>query len=274
LIVVEDGTHDRTESIVADFSHQGAQPVYFLRHATNQGLPATRNTGIALARSPWIVLLDQDDLWAPEHLASLLGCAREHPAANLIHSGSVLFDSDSGRELDVRAPSPEVVADFPLSLFLGDYCIQPSSVMLARSLWEQVGGFNATFRYVEDREMWMRCAQAGAVLAYTGRNTCLYRKHATSLSTNAAPMALACARVFDQAADWASIPRRLRRRHAAEAWISAGRLQWRSDPAAAHLYFARAWARRPTLRALGYSIAAFCLSHWPRQRRRAFPAHE
>ena len=211
LIVVEDGTHDRTEEIVAEFSHHGRQPVHFLRHEKNQGLPATRNTGITLARGHWIVLLDQDDLWAPDHLASLVDCARAQPAATLIHAGSVLFDSDTGRETEVRAPSPAVVADYPLSLFLGDYCIQPSSVMLAKSLWTRVGGFNAEFRYVEDREMWMRCARAGAVFAYTGRNTCLYRKHATSLSTAAAPMALACALVFEQAAQWERIPLRLRR---------------------------------------------------------------
>ncbi len=99
LIVIEDGTHDGTEKLVEQFAAGGPQPVTFRRHAKNQGLPATRNTGIALARGDWVVLLDNDDIWTPDHLASLVECAREHPEARLIHSGSVLFDSDSGREL-------------------------------------------------------------------------------------------------------------------------------------------------------------------------------
>lgn len=259
LIVVEDGTHDQTEQIVARFAQQGPQPVTFRRNPVNLGLPATRNAAISLARGKWIVLMDHDDLWTPDHLTSLLACAQEHPTANLLHGGSVLFDSDSERELEVRAPSPAQVHDFPLSLFLGGYCIQPSSVMFRKSLWTLVGGFDPAFRYSDDREMWMRCAQAGATFAFTGRNTCLYRKHANALSTHAAPMALACALIFDKAADWKSIPLHLRRQHAAEGWVSAGRLVLRRDPHRAGDYFAKARRYRLTPRILAYSVVAFGL---------------
>ncbi len=261
LIVVEDGSRDRAEELVAAFAAGGTQPVLFHRHEENQGLPATRNTGIGLARSEWIVLLDSDDLWTTDHLASLVACARVRPDAELVHSGSILFDHDTGRELEVRAPTPAMVRDFPLSLFLGAYIIQPSSVMLKKSLWERVGGFNREFRHVEDREMWMRCARAGAIFAHTGRNTCRYRKHATALSTQAGPMAVAAARVLDQAADWSLIPRALRRRHAANAWLSAGRIALRADPASARSHFARSLRHAPlaTPSAL-YWLAATALS--------------
>ncbi len=149
-----------------------------------------------------------------------------------------------------------MTAQYPLSLFVGWYTIQPSSAMLRKSLWTRVGGFDPAFRHVEDREMWMRCAQAGAVIAYTGRNTCRYRKHATSLSTNSPLMAVACALIFDKAAQWESIPLRVRQHHAAEAWISAGRLVLRSDPKTARAYFARARHYRATPRVLAYGAAA------------------
>ena len=271
LILVEDGTHDRTEELLAQFAREGSQSVVFLRHAQNQGLPATRNTGIGRARGSWIVLLDDDDLWTPDHLATLAACAVKYPAADLIHGGSILFDSVSGRTLEVRAPSPAVTAAYPRSLFLGNYCIQPSSVMLRKSLWTRVGGFDPSFRYAEDREMWMRCAQASAIFVYTGRDTCLYRKHPTSLSSNAPRMALACALIFDRAAHWEGIPRRLRRIHGAEAWVSAGRIVLRSDPDTARAYFARARGCRPTLRVWAYSAAALglVLLHWLRRARPA-----
>jgi glycosyltransferase involved in cell wall biosynthesis len=257
LIVTEDGSPEPVGAMVAAFARTVSQPVTYQRHETNQGLPATRNTGIAAARGAWIALLDGDDLWTPSHLADLVACARAHPAADFVHGGSVLFDSDSGRQLEIRAPSPEAVTGFPRSLYLGDYIVQPSSVMLQKELWARVHGFNPAYRYVEDREMWLRCARAGAVFAFTGRNTCLYRKHATALTTHAGPMALASAQVLQQHLDWNVAASGLRQQITAEAWISAGRLSLRPAPRAARDYFSRAWRIRRTPRTACYWLAAW-----------------
>jgi glycosyltransferase involved in cell wall biosynthesis len=259
LILVEDGSNDRTEELVQNFARSVSQAVRFVRHEKNQGLPATRNTGIALARSEWIVLLDSDDLWTPDHLADLVACAERNPAADLVHSGSVLFDSDSGRELEIRAPSAEIISGYPLSLFLGGYIIQPSSVMLKKSLWTKVGGFDPAFRYVEDREMWMRCARAGSVFAFTGRNTCRYRKHATALTTHSGPMAIAAAEVYDKAAHWEAIPAALRRECAAAGWMAAGRIALRQNPRAARGYFSKSMRHRVSPTSLAYWSAATLL---------------
>lgn len=257
LILVEDGSRDGTEEIFQAFASEGTQSARFVRHEKNQGLPATRNTGIALATTEWIVLLDSDDLWTPDHLAQLTACAAQNPGASLVHSGSVLFDSESGKELEIRAPSPDVVASYPLSLFLGNYIIQPSSVMLKKSLWTKVGGFDPAFRYVEDREMWMRCSRAGAVFAFTGANTCLYRKHGAALTTHAGPMAIAAAQVYDRAADWTAIPKPVRRERAAAAWMAAGRIVLRENPRAARRYFSQALHHRAEPALFAYwSVAA------------------
>lgn len=262
VILVEDGSRDQTEDLFTVFSAQITQSARFLRHETNRGLPATRNTAVGLARAPWIVLLDSDDLWQPDHLATLIRTAAAHPAAELIHAGSVLFDSDSGRELEIRAPSEAVRAHFPASLFAGDYIIQPSSVMLKRSLWARVGGFNPAFRYVEDREMWLRCARAGAAFAFTGGNTCRYRKHAAALSTHSAAMAEAAAAVFEQHLDWTAIPAADRRGRAAAEWAAAGRLRQRTEPAVAARHFQHAcrirWRSAWWFRALACRAYALC----------------
>ena len=239
LILVEDGSADRTRALVDAFAASVRQPVRYLRHERNRGLPATRNTGIEAARGEWIALLDSDDLWTPDHLDSLVTRSAAGDA-DLIHSGSLLFASDSGELLGVRAPSAQMIADFPRSLFVADYIIQPASVLLRRELWQRVGGFDPAFRYVEDREMWLRCARAGARFAYTGRDTCLYRRHATALSTHASAMAEAAAAVFDKHLDWDAIPLALRQRFASETWASAGRISQRADPARGRRAFQRA----------------------------------
>lgn len=260
LIVTEDGSDEDIEPLVRAFAAGGPQPVIFQRHAQNLGLPSARNTGIAAARGEWIALLDSDDLWTPAHLAGLADFARQRPAADFVHAGSVLFESETGRQLETRAPSAAAVRTYPRSLYLGDYAVQPSSVLLRKKLWARVGGFNPDSRYAEDREMWLRCARAGAVFAYNGRNTCLYRQHAHALSNHAGPMALACATLLSQHLDWGVIDRDLRQRTTAEAWLSAGRIPLRTAPRVARDCFARAWRIQPSPRAAGYWLAASLLA--------------
>lgn len=260
LIVTEDGSRDGTEDLVNKFARTVSQSVRYDRHQHNLGLPATRNTGIASASGEWVALLDADDVWTAGHLEAV---ARLIPGtqAELIHAGSVLFDSDTGHEIEVRAPSAQMIAEFPRSLFNGAYMIQPSSVVMKRCLWEDVGGFDPTFRYVEDREMWIRCARTGARFVYTGVNTCLYRKHASALSRHGVAMALACARVFEKNIDWEAVPRRIRHTQAADAWFAAGRMALREDPRSARGFFGRALKHRalaPT--AFGYWLAAAILN--------------
>lgn len=261
LLVVEDGSSDLTARIVAEFATTVTQPVRYLRHAENCGLPATRNTGIAAARGDWIALLDSDDLWTPGHLGSLVAIA-VRDQADLIHAGSLLFQSETGKLLSVRAPTPDMVAAFPRSLFVGSYIIQPASVLLRKTLWTRVGGFDPAFRYVEDRDMWLRCARAGARFTYSGGETCRYRKHAAALSTHAAAMAEAAAAVFDKHLDWPAIPAQLRHRHAAETWAAAGKLRQRDDPWRARQHFQRAcateWRLGWWLRAAACAVVATC----------------
>lgn len=260
LIVTEDGSRDSTEEIVAAFARTVEQPVRYERHASNQGLPATRNTGIAAARGEWIALLDADDVWTAGHLEAATAHMTD-PSTEFIHSGSILFDSETGREIEVRAPSAAAIAQFPSSLFNGTYLIQPSSVVLRRRLWADVGGFDPTFRYVEDREMWIRCARTGAPFVYTGLNTCLYRKHDTGLSRHGIAMALASARVFEKNIDWEAVPRSVRRSQAANAWMAAGRMALRTDPASALDFFRQSLRHRALApAAFGYCVAAAVLT--------------
>jgi glycosyltransferase involved in cell wall biosynthesis len=239
IVVTEDGSRDGTEAIVTRFASEVSQKVTYHRHDPNRGLPATRNHGIATATAPWIALLDSDDLWTPTHLAEVMARAAAG-GADLIHAGSLLFDSDSGRDLETRVPSPADLSTFPVSLYTGSYIIQPSSVLLSRQLWNKVGGFNPDFRYVEDREMWLRCARALGRFAFTGGVTCRYRKHASALSKHGGPMALAAAKVCEQHADWTSLPRALRFAQTSGAWAAAGRITLREQPKVAAGYFSRA----------------------------------
>jgi hypothetical protein len=96
LIVVDDGSRDRTAEIVARFPD-----VCLVRHRTNHGYGAALKTGFAQARGDWLSFLDADGTYPPEHFPELLDAAR-HQDADLV-IGSRMAGADSQMPLSRRA---------------------------------------------------------------------------------------------------------------------------------------------------------------------------
>ena len=64
VLCINDGSTDRTEEIVKSFCEQDAR--FHLLHQENAGCSMARNRGLAVARAPYIALLDQDDMLHPQ----------------------------------------------------------------------------------------------------------------------------------------------------------------------------------------------------------------
>ena len=65
LIIVDDGSSDRTVEIIDKF----ADPRIRLIRQRNRGLAGAHNTGIAAANGQFIGFCDADDLWLPQKLS-------------------------------------------------------------------------------------------------------------------------------------------------------------------------------------------------------------
>ncbi len=88
LIVVDDGSKDRTAEIVASYPDAS-----LLRHPTNHGYGAALKTGFARARGKWLGFLDADGTYPPEDFPALLRAAQEQGADLVI--GSRMSGSES-----------------------------------------------------------------------------------------------------------------------------------------------------------------------------------
>ena len=151
IVVVDDASGDGSAEAVAAL---GESRIRLLRHERNQGAAAARNTGIAAAVGDWIALLDSDDEWEPEKLARQLDALRtapDAPAANV--TGYVIRDYRTGEER-AFAPRPQ---DATLDTLVWGCPLGVGSTLLARrSLFADLGAFDADLPRLEDWEWLMR----------------------------------------------------------------------------------------------------------------------
>jgi len=81
LIIVNDGSP-------TDPPYPADPRIRCYRHNTNQGLGTALNTALIEARGTYIAYLPSDDVYYADHLASLLACLEQDPAAVLAYSGA------------------------------------------------------------------------------------------------------------------------------------------------------------------------------------------
>ena len=65
ILVVDDASHDDTSSVVKAIPDTR---IRYIRHETNKGVSAARNTGIREARGEYIAFIDDDDEWRENKL--------------------------------------------------------------------------------------------------------------------------------------------------------------------------------------------------------------
>ena len=74
VIVVDDGSTDRTKTLVA----KHFPSVVYIR-TQNQGVSSARNIGFQMSKGNIIAFLDSDDLWLPNKLEEQLAYLEENP---------------------------------------------------------------------------------------------------------------------------------------------------------------------------------------------------
>ncbi len=251
VIVTEDGSKDGTERLVQAFAKTVDQWVTYNRHDNNQGLPTTRNTGIAAARGIWIAFLESDDLWQPDHLERLMA-ATQLGCYDLVFSGTEAFEDGTGKILSRSAPSAEDLVSLPIALYTGSLSVLPSSVMIRRECFERFGPVSTEFPHVNDTEYWLRILRHGGQAAYSGAVTCLYRKHPDAMSLRAAELLEDSAQLCERYSDWNAIPRFLKRRRPASLYRWAARSLLPNDPRGASRILQRSLRLEPlNLKTLG-----------------------
>jgi len=148
----------------------------------NRGVSAARNLGIAKARGEWIALLDSDDVWLSTKLERQLAALAAAPAHRLCHTEEIwIRNGRRVNQMKKHAKSGGHIYRKCLPLC----CISPSSVLIHRTLFDDVGGFDESLPACEDYDLWLRVTAREPVLfvdeplieKYGGHDDQLSRKH-------------------------------------------------------------------------------------------------
>jgi glycosyltransferase involved in cell wall biosynthesis len=126
--------------------------VRVVRHERSRGIAAARNAGSLSAAGAWVAFLDDDDLWAPTYLRSMLDAAGD---AGWAYAAGVIVDSSYAVIGELKAPDPAGVDE---ALRHGNVVGGGSRVAVRSALFRRLGGFDESLYYVEDWDLWLRLA--------------------------------------------------------------------------------------------------------------------
>ena len=148
IIVVDDGSTDGTEAMIkSDYDF-----VKFIKQK-NKGVSAARNIGIKVSIGEWICFLDSDDEWKKDKLEKQINVMKSNPGYKFFHSNEIWIKN--GLRINQKKKHKKYGGDiFDKCL---DMCrISPSSVMIDKTVFDEVGNFNEDLVVCEDYELWLR----------------------------------------------------------------------------------------------------------------------
>lgn len=179
-LIVDDQSSDGSAEVISTYAAKDARFVP-LRGAGG-GVSVARNWGITRASGHWLSFLDADDWHDPSFLSVMLAALEANPDARV---ASCLFRRamPSGR----HGPDEGQLAaeSDPFEVIARSCTVAIHTVLVARHLVVEVGGFDPSLNTCEDWDLWARVARTGVPWLRVNQALSFYRVTPGSLSRNA-----------------------------------------------------------------------------------------
>jgi glycosyltransferase involved in cell wall biosynthesis len=256
LIVVEDGSRDQTEALVAAFAEtHPARRVVYHNLGQNQGVASARTQLLTPAQGAGCAFLDADDRWSEDHLAA--AAAALSAGADLALAPVRTFALSTDATLGHHPVPPTLLTDPVAALLAGSPILTSSCVVLRRELATRLGPFDPQLKVGEDRDYWLRAALAGARFAALS-SLCHYAKHPGSTMARTLLVAEQSRLFALKYHRHLALPRGWGARSLANAELTLARLTRAQSPRRSARHAWAAWrARSSDLRPLAHLAAAW-----------------
>jgi glycosyltransferase involved in cell wall biosynthesis len=181
LIVVDDGSTDKTSEIIKNYSDPR---IYHFQQA-NAGEAAARNKALSHVNGTYIAFLDADDLYRPEHLEVTVNYLRLHPQYDAVYTDGFYIDENG----DIQKPISSCRRG-PFEGWIFDEVIRSPDVlgppgcivMKSEPIHEENLHFDPSIGYGTDWDFFSHFSE-NHTFCFCPKHTYLYRVHPNSLTS-------------------------------------------------------------------------------------------
>ncbi len=174
IIVIDDGSNDGTYDLV-----KRNFPQVILKYQENKGVSNARNVGIKLAKSKWIAFLDSDDEWLPKKVEEQISLLNINLSFKICHTDEVWIRNQ------VRVNPMKKHRKYGGDIYnkcLPLCVISPSSIIIHKDIFNDIGLFDEELPVCEDYDMWLRICSKYSVLFLDQKLINKYGGHDDQLS--------------------------------------------------------------------------------------------
>jgi len=165
IIVVDDGSEDKTSEIVKDLPYDIR---YFKQE--NFGPAVARNRGIKDASGSYLAFLDADDLWPEGQLSMLADILDNHPEADVVRGYAQLFKNNEHDEMVYQGDPKE------------SYRYYIGGGLYRKTVFEQVGLFDRSLHFGEDTDWYYRAIEENTEILWLEEITLFVRRHGNNMT--------------------------------------------------------------------------------------------
>jgi glycosyltransferase involved in cell wall biosynthesis len=201
IVVVNDGSDDNSEEVIREIQEGNPKVEYVYQE--NEGLPGARNTGLELCTGEFIALQDGDDLWMEHKIERQVEVLKKYPDVGIVYSDFYLFGSGKRKRVlpnKFKYSQGNVLESF----FQEGGPIIPSTVLINRDCFSEIGLFDPKLLRAQDTDMWLRISEQYR-LHHVSEPLVARRERADSLGKDHHDKAKYLMRVIDKTAS--NIPR-------------------------------------------------------------------
>jgi len=180
VIVVDDGSHDRTAKIAQSYAAKDGRIKYVYQE--NRRMAAARNKGISLAQGQYIALLDSDNMFTPEKLATQVAFMETHPECGVSYGRIIHFFEGAPDVLYKNRNEAPIEKDAFRSL-LWRNSINVLQVLIRKKYLDEFGAFRGEWSACDEQYVWVNLARHGVKFCALENVVGISREHRASDSS-------------------------------------------------------------------------------------------
>ena len=156
LIVINDGSNDRTASILSDLRWNGRLQII---HQPPLGIVRALNGGLNAAETALVARMDADDVSLPGRLKAQIAYLERSPKVAAVGSQVLLIDAD-GFPTGDTSNFPLASREVRRQLYEHGRCVvSHPSVVMRKDAVLACGAYRAPFEHAEDFDLWLRLSE-------------------------------------------------------------------------------------------------------------------